>query len=295
MCLRRWPAGVAEGRVVEVHKGLQAIAEAAGPEFQRTLAMPRPSRQGQSVVRNQEFLFELSPWLAGVADFHRSPTVGRLGSAMAWLAEFHRAAERVGQQAGVRPGRSPGMLRRVERYQALVSGGLVKIESSLLAALENDRFAATTGVRLIEAFREAAPKFFPIMAQAAEPTLTLHLCLRDIWHDHMLFTGNEITGVVDYDALQVESPMADIARLLGSLVGDDRRLWRVGLDAYSQQRQFQHHELQVIRGLDVANCLMSGLQWLEWLYVDGRQFADLPTVHRRVEQWLERLSSLTAS
>ena len=68
----------------------------------------------------------------------------------------------------------------------------------------------------------------------ADASFALQPCLVDVWHDHVLFTGEEVTGVVDYAAMRLDVPHADLARLLGSLVEDDEAGWRAGLEAYGR-------------------------------------------------------------
>ena len=33
----------------------------------------------------------------------------------------------------------------------------------------------------------------------------LHACLCDIWHDHVLFTVDKLTGLVDYGSVKVDN------------------------------------------------------------------------------------------
>ncbi len=69
----------------------------------------------------------------------------------------------------------------------------------------------------------------------------LQPCIRDVWHDHVLFVGDDVSGLVDFGAMQPDSVAADIARLLGSLAGDDRQAWTIGLAAYeSVQRAYRN-------------------------------------------------------
>ena len=42
-----------------------------------------------------------------------------------------------------------------------------------------------------------------------------NLCIGDVWHDHILFEGDAVTGMIDFAAAKVDHVAADLARLLG--------------------------------------------------------------------------------
>ena len=117
----------------------------------------------------------------------------------------------------------------------------------------------------------------------------VHPCIRDIWHDHVLFHQDQVTGIVDFGALRVDHAAVDIARLLGSLVVDDRKSWRYGLAAYQQIRGLTPQELQLVEVADESNMLLSGMNWLRWIYVEGRQFTARPVILQRLEGILARM------
>ena len=62
-------------------------------------------------------------------------------------------------------------------------------------------------------------------------------CLCDPWHDHVLFTGDQVSGVIDYGSVKEDHIAVDLARLLGSLVEDDENAWSIGLKAYQSCAQ----------------------------------------------------------
>ena len=84
----------------------------------------------------------------------------------------------------------------------------------------------------------------------ADRTWPLQPCLCDVWHDHVLFDGDRVTGLVDYGAVKIDHPAVDVARLLGSLVEDDADGWAIGLTAYREVRPFTADEAQLARALD---------------------------------------------
>lgn len=129
------------------------------------------------------------------------------------------------------------------------------------------------------------------MHSAASLSTELFPVIRDLWHDHVLFTGDEVTGIIDFGALRVDTPACDLARLLGSLVENDRDRWRLGLAAYEEIRPLSPQEHLLIPLLDESQALLSGLYWLEWLCLERRAFPDLATIESRLEKILQRLKT----
>jgi homoserine kinase type II len=117
-------------------------------------------------------------------------------------------------------------------------------------------------------------------------------CIRDIWHDHVLFEGNVVTALIDFGALRPENVAADVSRLLGSLVADDEAGWTAGLAAYEELRPLSPIERQLVTAFDASSVLLSGLNWLQWVFLDGRQFNSHATILDRVDANLARLRHL---
>src|SRR5207302_7945298 len=86
----------------------------------------------------------------------------------------------------------------------------------------------------------------------AERRWPLQVCLCDIWHDHVLFSGDAVTGIIDYGSVRHDHPAVDLARLLGSLAGDDAELTAAGLAAYRGMRRLGTEDEELIRALDVT-------------------------------------------
>src|SRR5207245_281836 len=99
-------------------------------------------------------------------------------------------------------------------------------------------------------------------------------CLCDVWHDHLLFEGNVLTGLIDYGSVKSDHVAVDLARLLGSLVGDDREAWATGIAAYRSVRPLTGEEEALAAVLDRTGTILAAATWLRWLYWDKRQFAD---------------------
>ena len=109
----------------------------------------------------------------------------------------------------------------------------------------------------------------------------------------MLFVDQQVSGIVDFGAVRPENVAADIARLLGSLAGDNANDWRRGLSAYQVVRQLSTDELTLVTAFDRSTVLMGGLQWLEWIYCQQRIFVNRGAVLSRIDEFLARMSSLS--
>jgi Ser/Thr protein kinase RdoA (MazF antagonist) len=119
--------------------------------------------------------------------------------------------------------------------------------------------------------------------------------LRDIWHDHVLFTNDKVTGIIDPSACRMESVACDLSRLIGSLVGDDVRLRHQAFEEYERHRTLTTGERALATVFDRTGVLLSGWTWLEWIYVERRPFHDRQAVTRRLTQVVERMEQLVNS
>ena len=120
--------------------------------------------------------------------------------------------------------------------------------------------------------------------------MALHACLCDVWHDHVLFTGDQVTGVIDYGAVKVDNAAVDLARMLGSLVGDDETAWQAALAAYRSVRVLSFEEERLARVLDVTGTVLGVANWLRRLAVEKRTAAEQEAVARRLETLVCRIA-----
>jgi homoserine kinase type II len=286
-CLRRWPVEHPDfKRLTWIHAVLRHVFA----QGFRQVAVPVLTQLGASWVDHRGHLWELSPWLPGVADYRSAPSPNKLAAAMRALARFHRAAESFVQAGTAATGPSPGIATRQERLRHWQRGGLAKLRAAITPGDWPELADCAQG--LCGLFCNAAPAVETTLAGLPQLQVPLQPCLRDIWHEHVLFVGDQVTGLIDYGAMRIETVATDVARLLGSLVADDAADWQAGLVAYQSVRPLSNDEQRLVRAFDAANVLLGGLEWLDWIYLQGRVFADRHAVEDRIDEFLLRLGRL---
>jgi Ser/Thr protein kinase RdoA (MazF antagonist) len=284
-CLRRWPDDpLPLPRLRELHRWLEWLHTEGGVP----VAVPVPANDGRTVIESAGRVWQLEPWLPGVADFHSHPTVARLAQVMLVLARLHRCSARYETTAEGRAwfarghGPSPAVAERLHlleqwpiaaveatsrRLQALPSTPLTQLaqETLLLAAQRGEQVR-----RELLAARGVEVPLFP--------------CLRDVWHDHVLWTGDSVTGVIDPSAARRESAAADLSRLLMSLLGPDGPRQREALEMYAIVRPLTDNERRLMLPLTLSGAVLSGLYWVERI-----ASGELPHPPGRVEARLRRI------
>jgi homoserine kinase type II len=279
-CLRAWPpGGVFTDYLTTVHRLLN-IARQAGLDFVPAVqATPDQHTWVKAAGRS----WDLTSWLPGTADFHTYPIPARLESACRALARLHLA------WAGATPGHGPcpALRRRLDRcreWQELLASGW-------RPALDVAGFDPVAGwaERAWRVLRDRLGQVPARLAPWVGQTFPLQPCLCDVWHDHVLFEGDRVTGLVDYGSVKVDHVSADLARLLGSLVGDDRQQYAAGLAAYAGVRPLADTERALVAALDETGTVLGLANWLKWLYHDGRVFEDRPAVAARLAALVGRM------
>jgi Ser/Thr protein kinase RdoA (MazF antagonist) len=283
LCLRRWPKEhPSRNRLRWIHDVLEHVACRGFAK----LPVPLRTRDGETFVTVADHLWELSSWLPGAADFHKCPISERLESALASLALFHRGSESFESQTQT----APGLSSRKEQLDQLRRRGTRSILGSV-AAVDWPEFRRRA-TSILHCFAEQSPRVQPLVDSAARVSVTLQPCIRDLWHDHVLFESDEVCGFVDFGAMQTDHVASDISRLLGSLVGSDSVRWKQGLAAYQSLRPLSTDELMLIDAYDKSLVLLSGMNWIQWIAVEGRVFDDRQRVLRRMDQIIERLHQM---
>jgi Ser/Thr protein kinase RdoA (MazF antagonist) len=282
LCLRAWPAHKTAAWVRDLHR----LMESACRQGLNFVPAVYATSEGNTVVEAAGRAWELTQWLAGQADFEENPSPGRLDSACEALAKLHCAWEPFTAPAEPCPA-VRRRLRVLTDWQALVTSGW---RPQIPSAPHLDPLWP-----LVERAWRGLPGWLQEVSGCLEAWIDYRCpvqpCLCDPWHDNLLFEGDRLTGLVDYGTVKNDHVAVDVARMLGSLVGDDMGGWERGLRAYRQVREFTANEEQLAYRLDRTGTILGVVNWLRLLYYEGRSYEDLSAVARRLDSLLNRIES----
>ena len=125
--------------------------------------------------------------------------------------------------------------------------------------------------------------------------------LRDIWWGHVMFqmqsqTEQLFSGMIDFDAAAVDTPVTDMARLVGSwhlMSGNPEMLlcdrWPEAFLAYEEGAGLPKPSLWAVQIYHDTAIVCGLARWFEWLLQEGRVFPDMPAVKCRIEGLLRAL------
>jgi Ser/Thr protein kinase RdoA (MazF antagonist) len=275
-CLKAWPVdGRSREELLAVHR---LMAKAAALAW-----MPRvvPTTERETLVYYQDRLWELTTWMPGQADFSPAPSTARIEAACTALGQLHVLWASLASPTG----RCPGILRRWHAWRLWT-----KLQQSgwrpRWAALDPYAAIAEPLFHAVQRCRDEVPH--RLRAWLNVP-LRLQPCVCDPWRAHVLYTGDAVTGLVDFGSAKTDHIAVDLARLLGSLVGDEGARWQIGINSYRQVGPITDDECRLARDLDRIGTVLAATHWLRWLYLDGRRFDSPSAVLERLQYLLARL------
>jgi len=277
-CLRGWPQALRDPkRILALHEFL-AYVRSQGIDY---VAVPVPSDGESTLVNVLGQFWQVEPWLPGSADFWNRPSDVRLAAALTALARFHQAARGFRPAGGesshlwpAAPAVAPTVLDRIARFESWTAVRLARLRERLRRCDPDDPALATSAERVLAAFDRLAARMQGELRSVCQMHVPLQPCLRDVWHDHLLFQGDAVTGLIDPSAARTDTVAADISRLAGSLIADDRRAWGVALEAYQSIRALSAAELALCDVLDRSGVLLSGMTWLGRRYLNGIRLSE---------------------
>jgi hypothetical protein len=284
-CLRRWPTEhPAPERLRFIHELLSRVASLG----MTVLPISLPTLTSATFAEQNGHRWELTPWMPGKADFHAEPTRPRLRTALQALAQFHNLSA-LGQTPLF--GRAPCLTDRQQQIAKLRAGGLDQLTTAVTRGF--DPQLDQRAHALLPITRGRLENLAARLEPVASESWALAPAIRDIHHDHILFTGDQVSGIVDFGSLRIDLQLTDIARLVGSLVGDDVQERQFAFASYSELRTLNPRDMQLINLLDESSLLLGGLNWLTWLYLEHRNMGPLAPIVNRLDQILIRLARRT--
>ncbi len=287
LLLRRWPAeGMRPERLAEIHSALRHAAR-HGIDC---LPVPLPSVAGPTWVQHAGHLWELTPWLSGGAIDDPPLTTDQLRSGVAAVARLHQAlVDFAPRPAMVGPPAS--IAKRLAKWRQAKESAWLASSGPLHRP---EVVPPETAGRMRRLVRVLLPVIGASLASVGRVRCPLQIIAGDVRQEHLLFSGDKLTGLVDFGALTQDSPMVDLARLLGDSAGDAPGRWRTGIQAYQAIRPVIPEELPLLQVLDASGVVLASYNWLDWLYVQRREFPDPQGVGLRIERLLGRLESLAS-
>lgn len=104
-------------------------------------------------------------------------------------------------------------------------------------------------------------------------------CLADIWADHLLFEQNKLTGLIDFGGARFDHPAQDLARLFSSWsLTATRPLENHFFDYPDRSETFQTLSSMLAQ----TGLIVSLSNWLRWIFLEQRSFADRQRCFQRM-------------
>jgi Phosphotransferase enzyme family len=279
-CIKAWPLrSMAADRHREIVR-LVRHARRSGLTFIPTIS---------DYIEYASRIWDLTQWMPGVADFHANPSIARLRAACVALARLHLIWAEF--SAPQRP--CPAVIRRLFAAGEWIDSALERFVHFQFAEIgqSNSDFADPVSAwipRAGAAVESMTPEIPRLLEAWRSVPLPVQPCVCDIWHDHVLFSGDDVTGVIDFGAIKIDNGAVDLARMLGSMVGDDTAMFEAGLDAYSEIRPLAESERLLVSILDRTGVVLGLANWLRRLHQKGREYEDRAAVAARIGELVRR-------
>lgn len=288
--LKCWPEGSRAERVAEIHWVLKTARANHCPAIPTALETGDPPASWINVGGT---FWECSAWVEGVSpDLHQNldQTVEQLAG---WIARFASSVEVLGKSRGV-PKTLMDRWRRVEGLQKTLPNPIAIGGVGLAHGYDSQQRQALG--RAIQVLGWTWPRVVPELSKSLigwiQESLDLQYVVRDVHFGNTLFSGGKLAAFVDFDAVRMDTPAADLSRLVGSVLlersgeVDAEAVWDVALAAFRRVRPLSSTEESLARWLADINPLINLANWVVWLAIDGRGFGDSQTMaFQRLEQW----------
>ena len=291
LCLKHYSAG---SLTVEQLDGIHRVlihAFNVGCEF---VAKPMRLTDGfTTVVAGSENstsagLWDLSTWVPGspVTSFSDA----QIEIAFASIARFHKAAAQVNLAFGPSPNlgqRQTQLAKLVRPESPVLDQAASQLKTASIHPTLQEPLATLVDL-LCRVPQSQIASLQKRLRESSTVDLPLHPVVRDLRAEHLLFTGDELTGLVDFDAMQMDSIAYDLSRLTSSMRLTETQL-HLALSTYHAARPIQAAEAKLVQALTGVSRVLAPLSWINWLVLEQRSFSNLTAVEQRLKEVAEDL------
>ncbi|MDM4014149.1 phosphotransferase [Roseiconus lacunae] len=285
--LKCWPAGTSIRRVTQIHRVVSELANRNPivPQYRRAL-------NGQTLVADQDNrLWELATWMKGqpIVPEADSTLIQQGARAIGLVHRTLRELETWPSPSGTLSP-SAAVAERLDRVGAVSVRLGACLASNLAGSVPQELcWRVSDACHVLRLHWER--KFQQIGAELGEfrgVDLPQHWILRDVHQEHLLFDAGQVTGIIDFDAMRVDSPLVDFARWLGSF----QCFWQAPAQIAEQTLAecspgtpfpaLPATSSKLLVAIARASLWISLANWVVWLIDESRQFPDLDRVQRRL-------------
>ena len=302
--LKRWPSTISLERIEAIHrvithawnKGCETVAL---PVSFQPAAKSLSSNLTETVFSMAGEHWELSQWRPGKAvDVNTDLSTIRRGAEV--IANFHECTaslQSCRQPAPIIQERLRILTARKQQFplpMTLISE--VNLNAEVASAI---RDAANL---LLWKWDEAHDQIHRSLSQYADCNTATQYVLRDVHAQHILFSAGRATGLVDFDAVRIDTPASDLARWAGSFLSGPHSagdVWDAIFTGYQARiPQPSHSNEPPIANLATDLCFagawLSLANWLVWLLVERRDFEVPPGIlAKRIYNLIQVATRLT--
>ena len=256
---------------------IQAVLWHAVYEGFDMVPLPCETLEHKGFVEYGGTMWELLPWLDGkIIGSHDPVSATHIVSAMMTLAQFHEATSTF-PLPNEPHGWSEGIQGQLTRWKSWIGSDIHELTNRIRV-----RQKETKDLREMELIRESfvlldhfltfGGQAMAMFVRGSRLSVPIQPVIGNVNRRHLLFDADGVCGMVDFKELGADSVALDIASLLGSLAGNDPKLWSYGLKAYRSIRPLSDEELYLMTAFDFAEMVLSGLEWIKLVFLKDREF-----------------------
>lgn len=278
-CLKKWPQQfIDQSRIQWIHDVLVFASANGCPEIIR----PLQSSSGKTFVVHDGCFWELSKWSDGIP-LDDTATQPQIESAIAVLARFHQATARYFLNFDTSS-------KVVEiRNQLLALGE--KIDSIERHDVTHKMLQSNDWLRFKTKGHSIARDIAKFLIPFSTTKFPVQPVIRDMRPEHIFCSGNNVTGLIDFGAMRIDTIACDLARLFGGFFRDDAAKFNQAIETYSRYRNVYPFEREIVLPLNHAAVILGIANWASWIVVDNLQFDATQSVERRITFLFERFRS----